>query len=324
MGQADITHQSARYLPGEVLTDEYRIPVLPAATPGKYRIITGVYITLPEGGWRRLALEDGSDSVVLAGVDVRPWATPPVTRNPMDRRFAAGYALVGVDFDHSLPQTRVYLHWRSDGPLAGGYRAVLLDGTSALAEGALPNVERGGYFSTAHDLPGDDNLALEVRDDQGKPSALSGLVPATKVALPRTSQQERYVNLGGEMILLRAEFPTLSEGGAPVRTRLVFLGAKAITRDYSVSVSLVGDAGQWKSQHDGTPALGAIPTYKWLRGATISDPHEIVLPDGASGRASLWLTVYDAYTVKPLPVLDDRLARLGQGTQMQVGAVEVR
>ncbi len=37
----------------------------------------------------------------------------------------------------------------------------------------------------------------------------------------------------------------------------------------------------------------------------------------------LYLTVYDAFTMRPLPVLDERLARLGQGTWIELGSIDV-
>jgi hypothetical protein len=106
-------------------------------------------------------------------------------------------------------------------------------------------------------------------------------------------------------------------------SRLIFRGAMAITHDYTVSLSLDGEGGAWRAQHDGTPALGAIPTLKWIRGITVEDEHRLPLPPNASGIGVLRLTVYDAFTVQPLPVLDDRLARLGQGTQIDLGQVEI-
>jgi hypothetical protein len=47
------------------------------------------------------------------------------------------------------------------------------------------------------------------------------------------------------------------------------------------------------------------------------------LPVDAAGRGTLRLTVYDAFTIKALPVLDERLARMGQGTQVVLSTVEV-
>jgi hypothetical protein len=125
------------------------------------------------------------------------------------------------------------------------------------------------------------------------------------------------------MVLVKAEYRRRLDGLTSLPTRLTFVGTRALTRDYAVSVSLRGEAGMWQAQHDGTPALGAIPTLKWIRGVTVRDEHDVPLPADAAGRGTLRLTVYDAFTLRPLTVLDERLARLGQGTQLELGSVEV-
>jgi len=68
---------------------------------------------------------------------------------------------------------------------------------------------------------------------------------------------------------------------------------------------------------------GAIPTLKWLRGTVVTDRHRVTLPPDASGPASLRVAVYDAFTLEPLIVLDDRLLKLGQGQLAELGTVTV-
>jgi hypothetical protein len=50
----------------------------------------------------------------------------------------------------------------------------------------------------------------------------------------------------------------------------------------------------------------------------------MVVPVEASGPGTLRLTVYDAFTLRSLPILDERLARLGQGMQMDLDRVQVQ
>jgi len=77
-------------------------------------------------------------------------------------------------------------------------------------------------------------------------------------------------------------------------------------------VRLADEAGRLLSQDDTVPALGAIPTLKWVRGSSISDVHFVSVPVGAqAGPLRLSLVVYDAFTMRKLGVLDDRLAKLG-------------
>ncbi|MCK4451501.1 MAG: hypothetical protein KAX26_13010, partial [Anaerolineae bacterium] len=100
--------------------------------------------------------------------------------------------------------------------------------------------------------------------------------------------------------------------GDTVGVELRLVAKKPILRDYVVSVRLTDEAGRLLSQDDTVPALGAIPTLKWIRGSSISDVHFMSVPVGAQvGTLRLSLIVYDAFTMRKLGVLDDRLAKLG-------------
>ena len=330
LGQGDTTHPAARYEVGQVLLDEYRIPLLPTARPGHYRVIAGVYITLPEGGWRRLTTEDGQDTAELAQVEVQPLTTAPITVHPLNWAFACGYMLLGADYDRSLPdQLRVYLHWKAITAVTQEWKVVLFSQETGVAAASLPGVPAGKYFTTAHDLPAAaTGLAAEVQlAADGAPSRSLGplgLPLGRRVSLPAPPADARYIPLGGEMVLVKAQHPQIAQPGSVLRSRLTLVGARPITHDYTVSVSLVGEDGALLAQHDGTPALGAIPTLKWIRGTTVLDEHDLLLPPDAAGQGALRLTVYDAFTIKALPVLDERLARLGQGTQVTLGTVLLR
>jgi hypothetical protein len=330
LGQGDTTHPAARYEVGQVLLDEYHIPLLPTAKPGRYCVIAGIYITLAEGGWRRLTTEDGQDTIELAEVEVQPLSTAPVTLHALNRPFACGYTLLGFDYDRSLPdQLRVYLHWKADAPETPEWKAVLFAQGAAVAATSLPAIPAGKYFTTAHDLAAAAiGLAVEVQSaaDQAPSRWLGplGISLGHRVSLPAPSADARYLPLGGEMVLVKAEYPQTAPSGSLLRTQLTFVAAKPITHDYTVSVSLAGENGALLAQNDGTPALGAIPTLKWIHGTTVLDEHDLLLPPDAAGRGTLHLTVYDAFTIKSLPVLDERLARRGQGTQVELGSVLLR
>ena len=82
---------------------------------------------------------------------------------------------------------------------------------------------------------------------------------------------------------------------------LDWLALQPLTADYIVSVRLEGD-GFFKS-HDGVPALGAIPTLKWLAGSRITDRHVIAL-GGYRGPLRGRVVVYDSATGLPLPKLN--------------------
>jgi len=102
-----------------------------------------------------------------------------------------------------------------------------------------------------------------------------------------------------------------------VRVELRLVAKKPLLRDYVVSVRLTDGAGRLLSQDDTVPALGTIPTLKWIRGSSIADVHFVPVPVGAqAGPLRLSLIVYDAFTMRKLGVLDDRLAKLGHSVPL--------
>ena len=315
LGQMDVTHDMAGFRTGEISVDRYEIQVLPTTPSGSYQLIAGMYITLPEGGWQRLTTEEGGEAVPLAEVEVASPALPPVTLHPLHQPFASGVTLMGVDYDTSLEGARrVYLHWHRFGAGNGDHDVLLYAGDSVAARGRLPQVPLGAYLTTAHDLPltavplqvelrSTDDVINQRLGPWGGP--LGG-----RLALPTPPPRSHYVHLGGEMLLAGVEYRKLP--GDTVRVELRLVAKKPILRDYVVSVRLADEAGRLLSQDDTVPALGAIPTLKWIRGSSIADVHFVPVPVGAqAGSLRLSLIVYDAFTMRKLGVLDDRLAKLG-------------
>ena len=322
VGQKDVTHPAARYRIREVLADAYRIPVLPTVPPGRYRLIAGVYITLPEGGWQRLPVEGGAEAVTIAEVEVRASPEKPLTLHPMHLTFDEGPTLVGADYDESVEgKRRVYLHWCFPPRIRGRWEVRLYAEGELVAIGELPLAE-GACLSTAYDvLPSAQELELELllNEEPVRFRHRWGLPGGKRCKLPLPQAGARYVNLGGEMLLVGADFPSIWGVGQAGEVRLRFVALKPLVRDYSVSLSLSGEG--WEVRDDGTPALGAIPTLKWLRGWEVIDFRRLVPPPHARGQAQLNLVVYDAFTVSPLPILDERLARLGES--LTLGKVQI-
>jgi hypothetical protein len=193
----------------------------------------------------------------------------------------------------------------------------------------LPVIAEGKYFSTACDVAAQTvDLRVELRPTNGgalgRWLVLGGVPLGARLGLPAPDRDGRYIPLGAQMVLIAAEYPSVVEAGSPMTVRLTFVAGRPITNDYTMSVSLFGPDGTFLAQHDGTPALGAIPTLKWIRGTRVTDEHTVLLPGEAAGSGTLRLTVYDAFTIQSLPVLDERLARVGQGTQLELGTIQLR
>jgi hypothetical protein len=118
------------------------------------------------------------------------------------------------------------------------------------------------------------------------------------------------VPFGNAMTLLSS---SVRHSGGQLAVDLEWLAERAYESDYTVSVQARGDG--WQAQHDGTPALGAIPTLKWLPGMTVHDRHRMELPPEVApdDAFEVRVVVYDAFNMDPLPVTDAELVRQGQG-----------
>jgi hypothetical protein len=108
--------------------------------------------------------------------------------------------------------------------------------------------------------------------------------------------------------------------GDEVRIDLNFTAARPLLRDTVVSVQLTGNG--WRVTDDFVPALGAIPTLKWIAGSQVLDPHTLKVPENAApGPAQLSVILYDAFTQEPLALLDAELIKQGQA--IPLGTVNV-
>ncbi len=225
----------------------------------------------------------------LATARLEPRQDAPVTTRLL--LWPAGGAwLIGRDVDHSLAgQPRLVLHWRLG---AGPATTTVLGEPQALPPG-----------------PGFQTLAYDLAPEQPLPWPLAPSSAAT-----------RYVPLGGALILAGVRLPAEARPGQSISVALDFLAARPIVEDYAFKVEISGLG--WRALSEGTPVDGAVPTLKWIAGSRLTDRRSIRVPaDAAAGPAQAWLTVYDAFTQAVLPILDPRLARLGQSVPL--GEIQV-
>ncbi|MDY6875245.1 MAG: DUF2723 domain-containing protein [Chloroflexota bacterium] len=304
----DRSHLAGRLVAGEVIVERFVVYPLLHVPPGDYTIVVGAYLPA-EPGAPRLTTAGGTDAVPLATVRLRPSTLRPVTRHPTFVRFASGPTLIGADYDIGVPdQVRVYLHWAGPGVEAG---LQLLDESGAvLGQGHVPALERGQYATIVLDLPA---APARVALLDGEPHLRWNLLFGRDGPLPALVNGGRYVSFGDNLILTGFGGPAGDlEPGANVTLGLHFLGVCPLERDYVVSVSLTGinpdGTWAWHTAHDTVPALGAIPTLKWIHGSSIFDPHRLAIPGDASSVLTAGsLVIYDHFTQSPLLPLDERL-----------------
>ncbi len=231
-----------------------------------------------------LPAADGAARTLLTSVQVVPSAWPPVTRHP--RHWAAGpdSTLVGYDWDLTL-----------------------LDRPRLYLHWRTP----AGYYSEIRDL--------------AETEAAGHLLRAADCRSPC-----HYVPFGQGLVWLGATFD--APAGAPgeaVTVQLAWSSSRPVLRDIAVSTALIGlapDGFHWAWQYldNGIPALGAIPTLKWLAGVQVTDVRQLRLdPQATAGQEVLaTLQLYDAFTNQPLPILDERLMQ--QAPWVPLGKIEVR
>ncbi|MEE9618510.1 MAG: hypothetical protein V3T90_16130, partial [Anaerolineae bacterium] len=218
----------------------------------------------------------------------------------------------GAGYDTGVPgQVRVYLHWAGSGAEA---TLQLLDKSGAvLGQGHVPALERGQYATTALDLPA---IPARVALLDGDRPRRCNLLFGRDAPLPAPAAGERYVPFGDSLVMTGFERSVGDlEPGGDVTLGLRFLSMRPLERDYVVSTPLTGlnpdGTWAWRSADDTVdtvPALGAIPTLKWIHGSAIFDPHNVTIPGNAPPvPVTGSLVIYDHFTQAPLPPLDERL-----------------
>ncbi|MGQ9813771.1 MAG: glycosyltransferase family 117 protein [Candidatus Roseilinea sp.] len=278
--------------------------------PGEYFLYAGVY-RAGEQGFEQLPGDNGADFIPLklkdrnpaeAVIRVLPAPEPPVTRHPQYRLrlpfepATAAPELIGVDYDTGIAgQLRVHTHWRLS------------------SEGATVTIlsAEGQPLAPAQRLPPATQTAtpeyLTLRFDTPQWKRLRALVSSTTssldLPLPDFSDGERYVPFGNQMVLVGA---SAWREGDQMRVDLQWLSARAITTDYVISARIAGD--NLFVTHDSVPALGAIPTLKWIRGSQVTDRHTLRVGDYAGDLIGT-VIVYNGFTQQPLPALDERYPR---------------
>ncbi len=301
--QQDVPLDTRHLTSGDVALTRFRLEARPGALPGRYSVQVGAYT-----GDTALLSPLQEVQTELESTEMVPSRTALYTSRPRRKATDGGLALVGVDWDLTRPeQPRLYLHWKALLSTAP-FRFQLLGVGTTFETVELPGISRGGHQTTVHTLAGLPEALSLMSLMSPAPGHWSVRVPP-----PRTGEQ--YVPLGDGIIFLGSRQSCLSQfpESQVFRPALYFAASRPIWRDYVVSSSLIGlNADQtwaWRDQDDGIPALGAIPTLKWISGSRVIDRRVLQVPEQAtSGRVIGALALYDAFTGARVPVLDERLA----------------
>jgi hypothetical protein len=254
--------------------------------PGDYSLMVGAYATEP------LLDTAGSSRTPISAISIIPVTFPPVTGHRLYRTLEGedGRRLIGYDWDDTLPgRSRLYLHWQ----MAAGYVTEVLDDPAA------------------------EGLALP---------AYSGPwgIPQTYWQLPQqqwplwgwgTPLISHYVPFAQGIVWTGETLPAdVGTPGDSLTLDQYLQSARPLASDFVVSVRLIGLESDgfhwaWWDLNDSIPALGAIPTLKWIAGSAVRSPHQVTISAEAVPGQTITgaLTLYDAFTGRPLGILDERM-----------------
>lgn len=205
-------------------------------------------------------------------------------------------------WDRSIPAA-----WTSPGGPSVRAELVPFDG----APRAALAVVAGIYRTTAN---GPERL-MAMAPDGPLEAVPIGAVDLAEVAPPRP-RGPGTVPFGADLVLAGSR---VAFDGRQAVVDLIWRAGLVGRSDATVSVHVTGDG--WTRQHDGTPALGALPTLKWLPGWRVPDRHRIDLA-GVEGPRAVSVGVYDAFSLEPLPVTDAERVRRGEGQRAVIWVAE--
>jgi hypothetical protein len=322
-GQGRVVAQADQRLgadvaPGEVRFAQLTLPLSPGVAPGRYALQVGAYV-VTEAGFEMLPVA-GGETARLAEVEVLPARERPLTLHRRRLPFRGGPTLVGVDYDRSAPGTlRVYTRWQ--GPIPSGWRVRVGLGTGVEVEGVLPPLPAGAYQTVVLDLPSERAAwpRVTVLDDRGERVAAAGGWgrPVRRALLPRAGDAARFVPVGGDVAVVGADFRAAPPGGTAL-VDVCWVALTPLTEDYAVSVRLMDAEGRWLARHDMQPALGAVPTLKWIRGSRVVDRHPLPVPADFEGDTVQGaLVIYERFREAMRPALDGRFIEVPLGTWPQ-------
>lgn len=139
--------------------------------------------------------------------------------------------------------------------------------------------------------------------------------------IPASGEQIDYVPLGNGITWLGFSDSGSVEPGGQLNVTHRFQSDRPILRDIGIAVRQVGyeaDNFTWawlnSDPDNDIPATGAIPTLKWISGSQIDHPRTLTIPQNAvAGQATEgFLRLYDVFTRRPVPILDERVTADGR------------
>jgi hypothetical protein len=156
------------WAPGEVVRDDYQVPVFPDAPPGVYRLDLGVYLPRNGAAWPLPLVKDGkaldANSVTIAPIKVGGPPPDVVVQQPKPQvaradRLGGAITLLGYDLQSTAESLDLTLYWRCDARLPADYTTFVHvrrgDGKSATPVAQMDRPPAEGAYPTSLWDPGE-------------------------------------------------------------------------------------------------------------------------------------------------------------------------
>ena len=324
--------------------DRRGLLVPPAAPPGSYELVVGLY---DAADGHRLKTAEGTDQVRMATIEIEAPKEPPSLPSlgmdhELDARLDGEITLLGCDLAPGPyapgDAVAVTLYWRSEGqvnePMFVSFR---WDGAEAMAPEAfspdylpdrwapgqvvadrrevrLPPQISGGTARLAVRVHRADGTQLSSRrliffgGDPWIPLGTVEVTGRTRSFQVPDVEHAQGASLGEGVRFLGYDMEPSGgevEPGGHLRLTLYWQAASPMEVSYTVFVHVIDDAGRIWAQHDGVPGEGGVPTIGWVSGEVVEDRHLIRLgQDVPPGGYAVEIGMYDAGTGQRLSVED--------------------
>ena len=312
-----------KWRPGDIVRDEYMLPLDPAAPPGEYTFDILLY-DFRTGRVFGEARRVGALTVTPPAEPPDPDALPIPHR--LDARLAKGLRLLGHTFEPlaTLPGYRhtFKLYWQAAPRPAADYTLSLVARSEAgdeiplLARPVGPAEHPTGAWRRGEVLAEAVTFAFPLDAPPGEYTLLARAGDSAEAALGRVTlgeQAHRFAvppgaqptgaRFGADGEIALAGYSLAQERDALALT-LYWRADRTPAESLKVFVHIAAPDERIVAQRDTIPADGSRPTFTWLPGEVIADPYRIPLPPG---RYTLWLGLYNPDTGLRLPAAGDSL-----------------
>lgn len=275
--------QLVRPQPAGLTLSQFRLTPRYGSRPGSYQLLVGA-----NQNGEILPNPQGEPRTQLLTVELIPMSWRPFTQHPTYRPVEDGSrTLVGYDWDNSLAVPRLYLHWQT----------------------------AAGYWSEVVDVP-EQKVVLPPR--YGSWGQLF-----RSVTLENDGRV--YVPLGYGLVWagsspLLSQFEGVTAGQSLTLSQKLY-ASRPMLRDIGLAVRLIGyqaDGFSWAwlspEPDSDVPAMGGIPTLKWVAGSAVWHPRTLsIAPEATAGQVvGGMVRPYELFTNRPVPILDERIINSGQ------------